>query len=103
MAIALIILMVLFFTVRKLIGVDWIVWSFELLLLTVLLRRLDEIANSLGFDLLDQYWSIALSWVVVIILSVTLVKLLHGRDEFKRREKKILERERVISMNIRRE
>lgn len=78
MSIAIMSLMIAFFASRKEIGVRWIVWTFELLLLTVLIRRIDELSHSLGMNLIDQVSGILLSWAVVVILAVTFVRLWRG-------------------------
>ena len=92
MAAVVAVLMLVIFTLRRHLGARWIAWGFEALLLTVLLRRVDEIGLRFGVDLFDQTASMILSWFVVGVLSASFVHAWRRRQAIKRVEADLLAR-----------
>lgn len=76
---ALALLMTVIFVLRKSVGSHAMLIGFELLLLTVLLRRVDEIGLYLGLDVFDRTALAILSWIVILVLTIALVQVWRRR------------------------
>lgn len=98
MAIVVFVLMTIVLTLRKHLGPRWIAWGFEALLLTILLRRVDEIGLQFGIDLFDRTANILLSWLVIIVLGILFTKAWKRRYEIKRIEAGLKAREEYLEM-----
>ena len=93
LALVIIALMIIIGVTRKHIGARWITVTLELLLLSILIRRLDEISNMIGLDLIDQVSSIVLQWLVLLIMVYEFAAAWKRRRELRRIETKLRERE----------
>lgn len=85
-AVAIIGLMIVIGLTRKQIGAAWLVVCLELLLSSILLRCIDEIAASFGVDLIDRLGSIIIRWLVIVIISFEFAQVWKRRAEIKRLE-----------------
>lgn len=73
------VIMTVIFALRKSVGSRAILLGFEMLLLTVLLRRMDEIGSYFGVDVFERTALAILSWVVILVLLLALVQVWRRR------------------------
>lgn len=78
-SIALITLMVVIFALRKSIPQRIILVGFEMLLLTVLLRRISEIVTYFGVNLFSRAALAVLSWIVIGIIFYAFARVWRQR------------------------
>jgi hypothetical protein len=82
LAIASFVGMVIVFALRKRVGFMWLVVAIEVLLFTLLIRRIDTISSWFGLDVISQDVNdFVVSWVVIIALYVSFIRLYQRRNE----------------------
>lgn len=82
-------LLVMIVRTRKTLGAAWISWGFGLLVLSVLLRRLDDLSGLFGFELINRPASLLLSCIVIGVLLVGFMQVYRRRGTIKVHEKQI--------------
>lgn len=90
---ALALLMIVIFVLRKAVGSRAMLIGFELLLLTVLLRRVDEIGLYFGVDVFDRTALAILSWSVILVLTIALGQVWRRRAAIRRIAEMLRQRE----------
>jgi hypothetical protein len=95
-AVVVLVLMLVIFVVRKRVGARWVYLGFEALLLTILLRRIDEIGVRFGLDVFNQTAGSILSWIVIGTLLVAFLNVWRRRAEIKRVEAGLKAREEYL-------
>jgi hypothetical protein len=74
--------MIIVFALRKRVGFMWLVVAIEVLLFTLLIRRIDTISSWFGLDVISQDVNdFVVSWIVIIALYVSFIRLYQRRNE----------------------
>lgn len=92
--VVLVFVMVVIGVAHRSIGSREIVIGFEALLLTVLLRRIDEVAIYFGIDVFDRPAMTILTWIVIFIFMVAFWETWRRRREIRHIEGMLKRRER---------
>ena len=93
-SLALVVIMIVIFVLRKSGGSRAMLIGVELLLLTILMRRIDEVGMYFGVDVFGRPVLVMLSWIVILILLFGAIQtgrrrilLRHITDMIKKNEK----------------
>lgn len=92
--VALAVLMAVIFRLRKSIGSRGMFIGFEVLLLTIVLRRIDEIGVVYGVDVFDRPALAILTWIVIFIFMGAFIGAWRRRMEIQKIEEMLRTRNR---------
>lgn len=89
-------LMLVICAVRQQIGSRGIIVGFELLLLTIMLRLINELAPLFGLGQFAQTDMAVLTWIAIVVLFVSFVAMWKRRFYIRRIETSFIEQERKL-------